>query len=155
MSKICCFAGHSQLYCYDDIYKKCLSVIDNLISTENIYEFWVGNYGDFDKLASKAVRELKEKNKEIKLNLIIPYLTTEINQYKELFYKNYDNILIADIPENSPKKIQIIKSNQYMINSSHILVCYVKHSYGGALKTLEYAIKQNKIQIINLAEQFD
>lgn len=151
MKNICCFAGHSQLYGAEDIYDKLLSVIEKLITDENISEFWVGNYGAFDRLSAKAVRELKIKHPEIQLNLVIPYLTSEINEYKEQYYKDFDNILIADMPEKTPKKVQIIKSNQYMIRNSKILVCYVKHSFGGTAKTFEYASKREHIEIINLA----
>ena len=153
LMSICSFAGHSELYDTGEIYEHLLSVIEDLITTENISEFWVGNYGSFDKLSAKAVRELKSKYPNIQLNLVIPYLTTEINEYKELYYKDYDNILVADIPEKTPKKVQIIKGNQYMVKNSQILVCYINHSWGGAAKTLEFAQKQKNIRIINLANK--
>ena len=153
MRAICCFAGHSELYDAGEIYEHLLSVIEDLITTENISEFWVGNYGAFDKLSAKAVRELKIQYLDIQLNLVIPYLTTEINEYKELYYKDYDNILVADIPEKTPKKLQIIKGNQCMVKNSQVLVCYISHSWGGAAKTLEFAQKRKNIQIINLAEK--
>ena len=151
MSKICCFAGHSKLSDTEEVYGKLYSTIEHLISAENVTEFWVGNYGNFDKLSAKAVRALKEKHSEVRLNLVIPYLTSEINQYKELFYKNYDSILIADMPPKTPKKAQILRCNQYMIKNSYTLVCYVRHSFGGAAKTLEFAKKQTNIRIISLA----
>ena len=127
-------------------------IVTELIENENVVEFWVGNYGDFDKLAAKVIRDLKEKYCHIKLNLVIPYITAEINLYKEFFYKNYDNILIADIPPKSPKKTQILKCNQYMIDNSFCLIAFVKNTFGGASKTLEYAKKQKNIKIINIAE---
>jgi len=37
-----------------------------------------------------------------------------------------------------------------MVNESDFLICYVKNSWGGAAKTLEYA-KQKKKNIYNLA----
>ncbi len=83
MKKICCFAGHSKLYGKEDIYENLLSAIEHLITEENITEFWVGNYGDFDNLSAKAVRVLKDKHPDIQLNLVIPYLTKEINEYRE------------------------------------------------------------------------
>lgn len=91
MSKRCCFAGHSKIYHTDDIYDKLVNLIEKLITVENVSEFWVGNYGTFDGLSAKAVRCLKEKYPEIQLNLVIPYLTSDINEYKELYYKNYDH----------------------------------------------------------------
>ena len=33
-----------------------------------------------------------------------------------MFYKTYDSILISDVPENTPKRFYISKTNEYMIN---------------------------------------
>lgn len=152
MTKICCFAGHSKLYGIDEIYKNLKSSVEELILTEQINEFWVGNYGAFDKLCAKAVRELKGKYPSLMLNLVIPYLTSEINTYKEQYYKDYDNILVADMPPKTPKQLQIIKANQYMVDNAAVLVCFVQHSFGGAAKTLEYAKKRQSVKIVNIGE---
>ena len=138
------------MYDAQGIYEKLLSVIEDLILNESINEFWVGNYGDFDKLSAKAVRVLKEKYSDIQLNLVVPCLTSEINEYKEQYYRNYDNVIIADIPEKTPRNLRIIKSNEYTIQNAEILVCYVERSFGGAAKTLDYAEKRARIRIINL-----
>ena len=148
--KICCFAGHSKLYNADEIYSRLISSIENLIVNEGVTEFWVGNYGAFDRLSAKAVRELKAKYPGIRLVLIIPYVTSLINENRESYYKDYDEILVADIPESTPHRLRIIKSNQYMVKSSQFLICYAEYSWGGAAKTLEYA-KKRKISIINIA----
>ena len=100
-------------------------------------------------MAANIVRELKHEYPEIELNLIIPYRTAEINNYKEQYYKEYDNIIMADIPLNTPKRYWILKSNQYMINQSNYLVAYVNYSFGGAVKTLEYAKRRKHIVIFN------
>ena len=113
MSKRCCFAGHSKIYHTDDIYDNLVNLIEKLIIEEDVSEFWVGNYGNFDGLSAKAVRNLKEKYPDIQLNLVIPYLTSNINEYKELYYEKYDNILMADLPDQTPKKFQILKWNRY------------------------------------------
>ena len=111
MSKRCCFAGHSKIYHTDEIYDNLVNLIEKFIIEKNVSEFWVGNYRNFDGLSAKAVRCLKEKHPEIQLNLVIPYLTSDINEYKELYYKKYDHILMADLPERTPKKFQILKCN--------------------------------------------
>lgn len=152
MRKICCFAGHRNLYNKDDLSEKLSSKIEDLIMNEKVNEFWVGNYGAFDHLSSYTVKKLKEKYPHIELNLIIPYLTSEITKNKDLYLKEFDNILIADIPEKTPKKFHIIKCNEYMIQKSDYLIAYIEFSYGGAYKTLEYAKKQKKIRIFNLTE---
>lgn len=152
MNKRCCFAGHSQIYNTDNLYNNLVNLIERLIIEENVSEFWVGNYGNFDGLSTKAVRDLKENHPNIQLNLVIPYLTSSINECKELYYKKYDHILMADLPEKTPKKFQILKCNEYMVQNSNFIICYVQYSWGGAAKTLEYAKRKKHIKIFNLAE---
>ena len=153
MNKRCCFAGHSKLYHTDDIYNNLVNLIEKLVVEEDVSEFWVGNYGNFDSLSAKAVRYLKEKYNNIQLNLVIPYLTSSINEYKKLYYKNYDHILMSDLPERTPKNFQILKCNEYMVDNSDFIVCYVQYSWGGAAKTLEYAQRKKHIEIFNLAQE--
>lgn len=150
MKRRCCFAGHSKLYNTDEIYAELIKHIERLIVEENVSEFMVGNYGNFDSLSAKAVRHFKHKYPEISLVLVIPYLTKTINEYKEMYYKNFDTILMADIPENIPQKLRILKCNEYMVNNSDFLICCIEHS-GGAYKTLEFAEKKINIEIINIA----
>lgn len=149
--KLCCFAGHSHI---DDdssilglqVYEKC----EDLIKYNGVKTFWVGNYGSFDTLAAATVKKLKTKYTNIELDLVLPYVTKSINQYKEMYYKDYDHLIIADMPENTPVKYRILKCNQYMVQHSDFLIAYVRYSFGGAAKTLEYAQKKKHIKIFNL-----
>lgn len=150
VSKICCFAGHKDIY-DNSIKEKIKEHLITLIEKENVKKFWVGNYGDFDSYSASVVRELKQTYPDITLELVIPYITKEINDYKELYYKSYDCILIADIPASTPARYKIIKANQYMVDNSAYLICCVRRSYGGAARTLEYAKRKNHIKIFNLA----
>ena len=147
--KRCCFAGHKDVgskFNTNNMKNKIIELIEN----ESVREFWVGNYGSFDAYSSAVIRELKEIYKDIKLELVIPYLTKSIMEYKEEYYNKYDNILLANIPEKTPKQYRIIKANEYMVNNSDYLICYINHSWGGAAKTLEFANKKKHIQVINL-----
>jgi len=152
MRKICCFAGHHDFYDTDNTKERLIQLITKLIENEDVNELWVGHYGRFDALAGECVREVKKKYSHIKLNLVIPYVTNEINEYKEFYYRNYDNILIADIPENAPRRFHISYCNKYMVQKSDFIICYVSHSFGGAAKTMKYAKNQKNIRIFNLAE---
>ena len=153
MGEICCFAGHRDEIYNDEVYNRLKNTIENLITKENVTEFWVGNYGKFDSLSARAVNNVKEKYPHIVLNLIVPYLSTSFAEYKKL-YEIYDNIIIADMPENTPIRYRILKCNQYMVKSSDFLVCFIKYMWGGCAKTLNYAKLQKNIKIFNLADKF-
>lgn len=152
MRKICCFAGHSNIGYSEKIQKQVYDKAHELAVDFGINEFWVGNYGGFDRLATQVISILKRENFDVELNLVIPYVTKEINKYKKLYYDCYDNILMADIPEKTPRKYQILKCNQYMVDKSDYLISYVNHSYGGAYRTLEHARRKKHIKIFNLGD---
>ncbi len=147
--KICCFAGHSKLYGSVNLETLLYSKCEELILQTQVTCFWVGNYGSFDSLSAHTVQILKQKYPQIKLELILPYITNEINENKEFYYQNFDSILLANIPESTPAKFKILKCNEYMIDKSDFLIAYVNHTFGGAAKTFEYAQKKN-IKICNL-----
>ncbi len=146
---ICCFAGHCEISRNEKLEKVVHDKCEELIIEKGVNCFWVGDYGDFDVLAADTVRQLKRKYPHIKLELILPYITEKINNYKEMYYEKYDNIVLADIPERTPLKFRILSCNKYMVDNSAFLIAYVDRSFGGAVKTLEYAQKKG-IKIFNL-----
>ena len=83
--------------------------------------------------------------------MIIPYLTREITEDKEYYNRRFDFVAVADILETTHYKNKITKTNEYMVNNSGYLICYINKEWGGASRTLEYAEKKKKI-IINIAE---
>ncbi|MBQ7039797.1 MAG: DUF1273 family protein [Clostridia bacterium] len=147
--KRCYFAGHSKIY--DKLLEKRLEESIIKLISEGIGEFVVSNYGAFDGLAASVVRKLKVNYPEIRLILVLPYLTKWVNENKELFYDKFDEIMLPEIPVNTPPRIKIIKMNEYMVKSSDALVCFVNQTFGGAYKTFKYAEK-TAMEIINLAE---
>ena len=147
------FAGHSSLGDRDKIYADTVNQIEKLIIEENVSQFRVGHYGDFDFLCARAVRYLKEKYPHIHLDLLIPYVTANIRDLKLYYNENYDSITVAEIPENTPKRFYISKCNEYMVDTSDFLICYVKHDWGGAYRTLQSAKRKKHIKIYNLAER--
>ncbi len=150
---ICCFAGHGKISYGKDIQNQLSDKCRELIADFGVNEFWTGNYGSFDKLSAIVIRDLKKQYTDIELNLVIPYLTEKINQFRNEYYKNYDNIIMAEIPAKTPKRYRILKCNKYMIDNSKYLIAYVGSSCGGAAKTLEYAKKKKYIEIFNLYEK--
>lgn len=152
MKNICCFAGHGKLSYGNDVKEQIFAKCRELVLNFYVNEFWVGNYGSFDRLAAAIVRSLKQQYSNIELNLVIPYLTNDIITYKEQYYSDYDNILMAQISVDTPKRYQILKCNQYMVDESKYLISFVNCSFGGAAETLKYAKRKNHIKIFNFGE---
>lgn len=152
MEKICCFAGHGDLNYNDNIRNELMRLCRMLIEEYGVREFRVGNYGSFDKTAAGVIRELKRQGFDVELNLLIPYLTKEIEANSEQYFKNYDDIIMAAIPEGTPYSCKILKCNQYMVDCSDYMVAYVDRSYGGAARTLEHAKRKKHIRIFNLSD---
>ncbi len=144
--KRCCFAGHSKLY-DSSLTEKIFKKAEYLINECNVKEFWVGYYGNFDSYAAGAIRKLKEKYKDIKLVCVSAYLSTLDGERGQRILHSFDEVIMADIPEKTPKPLRILKTNEYMVNSSDYIICYIKNEWGGAYKTYEYAKRNKYIEV--------
>ena len=149
--KICTFAGHGEIYGENTLKEKLKKEFINLIENENVDTFYCGGKGDFDKLCSERVKELKSNYPFVKSYLILAYMPNKKSEFDLNPYGEYDGSVYPDL-ENTPPRFAIIKRNEWMIDKSDFLIAYVKNSFGGANKTLSYAKKRRKIKIINMAE---
>jgi len=146
----CIFCGHSRLYGQTEVIKgKCLTVVEKLIVSGIADCFLIGNYGDFDSIATSACLTLKRKYPQISVNLVLPYYRPHLDEYDKERYAGYDSVITPEL-EETPHRFRIIKANEYMVDQADTVIAYVKYD-GGAAKTLAYA-KRRKKQIINLAE---
>ena len=144
MKKICTFIGHSDTNISNDLLSSAKTTIVNIIENEGIQEFYCGGYGNFDKCMSLILRELKNIY-NLKMYYITPYnnamCENKLTHIKSL--ELYDDIIYPEL-ENIPYKYCILKRNEWMIDQSDIIIAYVKYSYGGASKSLHYAMKKKK-----------
>ena len=142
------FCGHSNCLFSDEEKEKLKQLLIKEIRKNPTCKFYLGGYGDFDSLCLRTLRELKTDFPDIELLFITPYLDKNYNKL-ELAKYYYDDIIFPPI-ENIPRKFAILKRNEWMVDSADLVIAYVKYSWGGAAKTLEYANRKKK-QIINLA----
>lgn len=94
MEKKCCCFGHR--YIYTDISSKIEQEIVALIEDKNVSIFYTGGMGDFDRAFCSVVRKVKHKYTWIKLNLVKPYFTKDLNVNKDFYQMNYDSIIIPE-----------------------------------------------------------
>ena len=143
-----CFCGHSKLFSsYDSIKSKCFEIVRGLIA-EGADSFLVGDYGDFDAIATSVCLTLKKESPHIEVCLLLPYYRPHIDDYTQQRYNRFDSTITPPL-EDTPYRYRIVKANQYMVDQSDILIAYVRSS-GGAAKTMKYAKRKNK-NIVNLA----
>ena len=141
-----------------DIYLNLSSELKNSIEkaiTEfGITTFYVGENGDFDRMAAGAVRSIKRRYPNIKLILVLPYFTNRINEYKEIYESDFDSIYIPSELADVHPKAAITKRNQIMVDESDLIICYVTREHGGAFNAAKYSKKKN-IPTINIGDTKD
>ena len=134
----CTFFGHRD--CPDSVKLKLLSVIENLITEKNVRTFYVGNHGNFDRLATSLLRDLAALHPDIKYYVVLAYLPTKA------YSESYESIFPEGI-EEVPKRFAIDFRNRWMIEKSDYVITSVNRSFGGAAKAKSYAEKHGKHMI--------
>lgn len=146
---ICTFCGHSSVP--GEIRARLAAEIERHITELGVTEFWVGNYGGFDRMAKAEVRKAKQEHPEIRLFLLVPYLPGEKSKVDT---QGVDEVLFPAELETVPKRLAIPRLNRYMLQRADYLIAYVSHVSGGADKTLEEARKREtagRLRIVNLS----
>lgn len=126
-------------------------VVERHIIEYNVTDFVVGQYGNFDKLAAKAVRVVKKRHPTVTLTLLLPY-----HPYDRPIPvpKGFDRTYYPPGMETVPKRAAIVQANRYMVDNSTHLIAYVWHPGSNARNLLEYAQTKSRnrmIRIENLA----
>ena len=130
-----CFFGHRDVT--HDIRAKLQFIIEQLITEEQIYNFYVGHQGQFDSMVRSVLKELKVKYHHIRYTVVLAYMPDEY--IKEVYG---EDTLYPDGLETVPRRFAISKRNDWMIQHSGYAVCYVHKITGGAAKFRDKAEKK-------------
>ena len=140
--RTCCFFEHREVT--HDIRQKLTETIENLIISEKVDNFYVGNQGQFDSMVYSVLKELKANYPHIRYTVVLAYIPDEY--IKEVYG---EDTLFPDGLESVPKKFAISKRNDWMIQQSGNEVYYVHKITGGAAKFREKAEKRG-LRIIDV-----
>ena len=143
------FCGHSNCLFSDEEKEKLKQLLIKEIRKNPTFKFYLGGYGDFDILCLRTLRELKTDFREIELLFITPYIDKNYSKLEFAKY-HYDDVIFPPL-ESVPRKFAILKRNEWMVEEADLVIAYIKYSWGGAAKTLEYA-KRKKKHIVNIAK---
>ena len=143
--KTCFFIGHRDAP--ESIYERLLSVVERHISEYGVGDFVVGRYGNFDRLAARAVMEAKQHHSDVTLTLLMPYYRTDAEPLPD----GFDGSLFPDGLETVPKRAAILRANQYMIHHCDYLIAYDTGRIGNTRKLVADARKIESLYIENIA----
>ena len=134
------FCGHSHVSDAAELNVWLDKVLDLLIA-EGADRFYLGGYGDFDRMAAEAVRAKKDERPGIEMALVTAYLGRQADR------ESYDYMIYPTLRDVTQRSA-IPKRNEWMADSADVVVAYVTHEWGGAAKTLEYARRRGKRVIL-------
>lgn len=150
---VCTFAGHREVYSAG-IDAKLTSVLNDFLKADTSFIFYTGGMGEFDRMCAAAVRAAKKQHPEleIKLVLVMPYMSNRLNTDKDYYETYYDDIIIPEELQEEHYKSVITRRNRWMIDRADLVIAYVHRDFGGAFSTLKYAEARKK-DVINLADE--
>lgn len=140
----CSFFGHRDTPL--GIREKLKETIIDLIVHRGADLFYVGNHGNFDRLAAAILEELAARYPHIRYYVVLAYLPNCGNDSTPTIF--------PEGIENVPKRFAINFRNKFMVAQSNTVITYITHSFGGAAKFADIAYKKGKT-VINLAPKED
>lgn len=142
MENSCCFFGHRDAM--DSIRSKLKEEIIRLIEEHGVNDYYVGNQGGFDSLVLSVMKELTVSYPQIRYSVVLAYLPDEKRTIPET------NTIYPEGLERVPKRFCIARRNDWLIEHSRYVICYVAHITGGAAQFMEKARRKNRT-VINIA----
>ena len=140
------FCGHSEIFGEEGLEEQISATIGENACGDVL--FYLGGYGTFDGMALRACQKYKEVHPSARIVFVTPYLDETYLKNRDFKLRDYDETLFPEIEKTLPR-YAIRKRNEWMIRQADLLIAFVDHDWGGAAKTLEYAVKRGK-SCINL-----
>ena len=137
------FCGHSAYKEQKEHEKMVLKILNERVGNTNC-EFFLGEYGNFDKFAYRCAKNFCANHTNSKLVFITPYASLN---HKKMDIQNieerFDDIVYPSL-ENVPLRYAITHRNRWIVEQSDLIIAFIEHNYGGAYSTYIYAKRKNK-----------
>lgn len=121
----------------------------NLIMQYEYVDFLIGRDGDFDLLASAAIKRAIRSYGcgNTHFTLVLPYMKAEYRGNEQGYFDYYDEVEICSDSAEAHPKSAIQVRNRSIVDRSDLV-----NKSGGAYCTVQYAEKQGK-KIVNIADE--
>lgn len=131
--KRCFLIGHHDAP--ESIYPALQREIERHITELGVTEFIVGHYGNFDRMAARALVEEKQVHPEISLWLLLPYHPAK---QKVEIPEGFDGSFYPEGMEKVPRRLAIVKANRYAVEQVKYLIAYRRYAAGNVSKLIDY-----------------
>ena len=125
------------------------AAIEQHIREFNITSFVVGHYGHVDRMAARAVSELKKAYPFITLSVLLPYHPAE---RPFTLPPDFDDSIYPFELEHIPKILAIPRANRYMIKHCGFFITYCEDTTGNTFRFLQYAYGRAKQGLLHIED---
>lgn len=148
------FFGHNYIEHGAEIDDRLDKLLHDIITQRKYVDFLIGRDGDFDLLASAAVKRAVSSYGygNTRFTLVLPYLKAEYRDNEKEYLDYYDEVEVCAESSEAHPKSAIQVRNRSIVDRSDLVICCIQHKKGGAYATIRYAEKQGK-KIVNLADE--
>ena len=148
------FFGHRYIDNASEVEQHLDCLLHDLIVQKEYVEFLVGRDGDFDTIASAAIKRAIHSYGygNAHFILMLPYMKAEYRDNEKEFLDYYDEVEVCTESSEAHPKSAIQVRNRCMVDRSARVVCCIQRKKGGAYTTIKYAEKQNRL-VLNVAEE--
>ena len=141
------FIGHRVVDEYRQVEEELDEAIELLHRKYGFIDFNVGRNGEFDDLATQAVRRFRREWEEwCELTLVEPYPVANL----DIIEKSYDSVIIPT-DRKCHYKAAIGERNKWLAENCDMMIVYIKRDYGGAYKCYKHA-QELGVPIMNIAD---
>ena len=148
------FFGHRYIEYGLEIESRLDKLLHEIIAQREYVDFLIGRDGDFDLLASAAIKKAigRYDYGNTHFTLVLPYMKSEYRDNEKEYLDYYDEVEVCAESSEAHPKSAIQVRNRSMVDRSDLVICCIQHKSGGAYHTVQYAVKQGK-KIINLIDE--
>ena len=142
---ICFFIGHREAG--GELIPALAEAVERHITEYGVTSFMVGRYGNFDKLAARAVIDAKKRHPEVTLTLLLPYHPFDRPIPTP---EGFDGTFYPPGMETVPRRAAIVRANHYMVDNSTHLIAYAWHPASNARELVEYAQRREHLGLLHV-----
>ena len=123
------FFGHRCVECGTEIENRLDTLLHDLINQREYIDFLIGRDGDFDLLASSAIKRNIRNYAygNAHFTLVLPYMRAEYRDNEKSYLEYYDEVEICSESAESHPKSAIQIRNRNIVDRSDLVVCYIQY----------------------------